>query len=183
MLSLYLLAGLQLFLIVLIVCFVFFFCFRLAFPDGQLRRAQSGSQVQYVLAGLKRKANPLPVKSRTDAPPVHQSTGAGTPHLPPAQQLGQKALSTPPPVQQGVSRTPTPPAPPVWNAPKQQTSAVPSPQSLTTTAATRPFNQRSVQGPGAVQVVGTPQQSPGVVPLPRRTMPSYRGNQPTTEQV
>lgn len=133
----------------------------MAFPDGQLRRVQSGVNVQYVLAGLKRRANPLPVKSRTDSPASHQPSTASS-HSP-VQRMS--------PGQQSISRTPTPTvqnqALPAWNPTKQQNIAVS--QQTATPSLPRP----QVSG-------GNHQQMPGMGRLPRR--PSI-SSQVTPDQV
>ena len=139
---------------------------RLAFPDGQLRRVQSGVNVQYVLVGLKRRSNPLPVKSRKDSP-ASQQPGPASSH-PPAQQPVQKM----PPGQQSIGRVPTPPVQnqgqPAWNPPKQQ-SVTFSQQTSSPTMPRPPYDQRSTP-----QVSGVnPQQMPGKGRVPRR--PSIPG--------
>lgn len=120
--------------------FKIFLC-RVAFPDGQLRRVTSGVNVQYVLAGIKRKANPLPVKSRTDSPPV---SGATTPH-----SLQQRV----PQVEQNVPRTSSLPAAnqvlPSRNTPRPQLP----PQTMPIS-----FDLRSGQVAGVTQ-----QQQPSAI--------------------
>ena len=147
------------------------FCCRLAFPDGQLRRVQSGVNVQYVLAGLKRRANPLPVKTRTDSPAVTQQPSATSPHVP-VQRMS--------PSQQNISRTPTPPTQsqmqPTWNPPRQQSVGVPQQASMQ--SVPRPFDQRPTQTPGGSQ------QQPAVARVPRRPSFSNQGNiQTVSDQV
>lgn len=126
---------------------------------------QSGVNVQYVLAGLKRRSNPLPVKSRTDSPPSQQPSTASS--HPTAQQPMQRMS----PGQQSINRTPTPPAqnqgPPAWNPPKQQSMAVS--QQTPSPTMPRPYDQRST----AQVTGGNHQQMPGMVRLPRR--PSIPG--------
>ena len=143
------------------------FPYRLAFPDGQLRRVQSGVNVQYVLAGLKRRSNPLPVKSRTDSPASQQPSTTGS--HPSTQQAGQR-MST---GQQSIGRTPTPPVqtqgPPAWNPAKQQN--VVSQQTHT------PSMPRQVSS-------GSHQQIPGMGRIPRRaSIPSQGALQATPDQV
>ena len=156
-----------------------FLC-RLAFPDGQLRRVQSGVNVQYVLAGIKRRANPLPVKSRTDSPAVSQQPQAASPQ-PSVQRMS--------PVQQNIPRTPTPPVqnqmPPAWNPTRQQAIGVP--QQPPTLSMQRPFDQRSAQIPGVNQQQQQPQQQhhlPGIGQVSRRpSFPNQGTIQTTTDQV
>lgn len=146
---------------------------KLAFPDGQLRRVQSGVNVQYVLAGLKRRANPLPVKSRTDSPaPQH----VASPHVA-AQQQGQRMS----PAQQAISRTPTPPVQnqmsPGWNPPKQQNIAVA--QQTPPSSMPRHYEKRSTP---QVSVSNQPQM-PGMSQLPRRlSTPGQGAIQATVDQ-
>ena len=144
------------------------FPYRLAFPDGQLRRVQSGVNVQYVLAGLKRRSNPLPVKSRTDSPASQQPSTAGS--HPSAQQTVQR-MST---GQQSIGRTPTPSVqtqgPPAWNPAKQQNIVV-SQQTHT------PSMPRQVSS-------GSHQQMPGMGRIQRRaSIPSQGAVQATPDQV
>lgn len=144
------------------------FPYRLAFPDGQLRRVQSGVNVQYVLAGLKRRSNPLPVKSRTDSPASQQSSTASS--HPSAQQAVQRMS----PGQQSIGRTPTPPVQtqgsPAWNPAKQQNIVV-SQQAHT------PSKPRQVSS-------GSHQQTPGMGRMPRRaSIPSQGAIQATPDQV
>ena len=143
------------------------FPYRLAFPDGQLRRVQSGVNVQYVLAGLKRKSNPLPVKSRTDSPASQQPSTVNS--HPSAQQAVQRMS----PGQQS-NRTPTPPVqtqgPPAWNPAKQQNIVV-SQQTHT------PAMPRQVSS-------GSQQQMPGMGRIPRRASITSQGAiQATPDQV
>lgn len=137
---------------------------KLAFPDGQLRRVQSGVNVQYVLAGLKRKSNPLPVKSRTDSS-VSQQPSTVSSH-PSAQQAVQRMS----PGQQSNGRTPTPPVqtqgPPAWNPAKQQNIVV-SKQTHT------PAMPRQVSS-------GNQQQMPGMGRMPRRASVTSQGAIQTT---
>ena len=55
---------------------------RIVFPASQLRRVQSSSQLQYAILGIRRRASPVPVKSRLDFPDVPTT---------PTQQLPQQA--------------------------------------------------------------------------------------------
>ena len=118
--------------------------------------------VQYVLAGLKRKSNPLPVKSRTDSPASQQPSTVSS--HPSTQQAVQRMS----PGQQSNGRTPTPPVqtqgPPAWNPPKQQqthTAAIP----------------RQVSS-------GNQQQMPGTGRISRRTSIASQGAiQATPDQV
>lgn len=140
----------------------------MGFPDGQLRRVQSGVNVQYVLAGLKRKSNPLPVKSRTDSS-VSQQPSTVSSH-PSAQQAVQRMS----PGQQSNGRTPTPPVqtqgPPAWNPAKQQNIVV-SKQTHT------PAMPRQVSS-------GNQQQMPGMGRMPRRASVTSQGAiQTTPDQV
>ena len=146
----------------------------MAFPDGQLRRVQSGVNVQYVLAGLKRRANPLPVKSRTDSPaPQH----VASPHIA-TQQQGQRISSG----QQAINRNPTPPVQsqmtPGWNPPKQQNVTVA--QQTLPSSMPRQYEQRSTP---QVSVSNQPQML-GMAQLPRRPSTSSQGAiQATVDQV
>lgn len=132
--------------------------------------------MQYVLAGLKRRANPLPVKSRTDSP-APQQVGTASTNIPTQQQVQKMSLG-----QQGINRTPTPPVqnqpPPVWNPPKQQNVVLA--QQTPTSSMPRPYDQRSTP-----QVSGGNQlQMPGMVHLPRRPSTSGQGAiQATSDQV
>ena len=134
---------------------------------------QSGVNVQYVLAGIKKRTNPLPVKSRTDSPAISQQPNAATPH-PPVQRMS--------PGQQNIPRTPTPPAqnqmPPAWNPPRQQNVGVP--QQAPTPSIPRPFDPRSTQVPGGNQQQQLSEKS-GV---PRRPSFSNQGTiQTPSDQV
>ena len=134
---------------------------------------QSGVNVQYVLAGLKRRTNPLPVKSRTDSPPSQQP-GVASPHSPAQQRMS--------PSQQSMGRTPTPPVqnqgPPARNLPKQQSMAVS--QQTPPSAMPRTYDQRSTP-----QVSGVNhQQLPGMGRLPRRPgIPGQGAMPPNSDQV
>ena len=152
-----------------------FLC-RLAFPDGQLRRVQSGVNVQYVLAGLKRRTNPLAVKSRTDSAAVTQQPGSASPHAP-VQRLS--------PGQQSIARTHTQPAqnqmpPAAWNSPRQQSVGIPQQSPMQPMPGA--FDQRSAQVPGGIQQ--QQQQLPGMDRVPRRPSFSNQGTiQTTSDQV
>lgn len=131
---------------------------RLAFPDGQLRRVQSGVNVHYVLAGLKRRPNPLPVKSRTDSPASQQ------PNTSSSHTSAQQAVQRTSPGQQSIGRTPTPPVQtqglPAWNPTTKQQNIVVTQQTHT------PSLPRQVS-------TGSHQQKPGMGRIPRR--PSIPG--------
>ena len=152
----------------------------MAFPDGQLRRVQSGVNVHYVLAGIKRRANPLPVKSRTDSPAVSRQPQAASPQ-PPIQRMS--------PGQQSIPRTPTPPVqnqmPPAWNPTRQQGVGVP--QQPPTLSMQRPFDQRSAQIPGVNQQRPQQQQQhqlPGVGQVSRiHSFPNQGTIQTTSDQA
>lgn len=145
----------------------------MAFPDGQLRRVQSGVNVQYVLAGIKRRANPLPVKSRTDSPAASQQPIAASPQ-PPVQRIS--------PGQQSIPRTPTPSVanqmPPAWNSPRQQSVGVQQ-----QTLMQRGFDQRSAPVP-VMNQQQQQQQSPVMGQVPIRPSFSNQGSiQTTSDQV
>lgn len=137
---------------------------------------QSGVNVQYVLAGLKRRSNPLPVKSRTDSP-ASQQPGTTSSH-PAAQQPVQRMS----PGQQSISRTPTPPVQnqgsPAWNPPKQQNMAVS--QQTPSPNLPRPYDQRSTPQVSS----GNHQQMPGMGRLSRRPSIPGQGTIPaSSDQV
>lgn len=131
---------------------------------------QSGDNAQYVLAGIKRRANPLPVETRTDSPVSARQPSAASPH-----SAGHRVS----PGQQSISRTPTLPVQsqlkPVWN-PRQQTAVVAQPTPVQSMA--RPFEQRPSQFPGGSQQ--QQQQQPGMVRVPGRPGFSNQGNMPAT---
>ena len=143
----------------------------MAFPDGQLRRVQSGDNAQYVLAGIKRRANPLPVETRTDSPATARQPSAVSPH-----SAGHRVS----PGHQSISRTPTLPVQsqlqPAWN-PRQQKAVAAQPAPVQSMART--FEQRPLQFPGGSQQQQQ-QKQPGIVRVPRRPSFSNQGNMPTT---
>lgn len=142
---------------------------KLAFPDGQLRRVTSGVNVQYVLAGIKRRANPLPVKSRTDSPPVSNQPDASSPH-PPLHKVSSNQQS-------GTTNSTLPDGnqvSPAWNSPRQQ---------LPPASLQMPFDQRSAQVPGVSQQQQQPPQPSAIRQVLRRPGFSNEGTiQPTYNQ-
>ena len=130
---------------------------------------QSGDNAQYVLAGIKRRANPLPVETRTDSPATARQPSTASPH-----SAGHRVS----PGQQSISRTPTLPVQsqlqPAWN-PRQQNAVAAQPTPVQ--SMTRTVEQRPSQFAGSQQ---QQQHQPGMVRVHRRPSFSNQGNMPTT---
>ena len=144
----------------------------MAFPEAQLRRIQTTSQMQYALVGVRRKAKPLPVQSRIE-PTQQQASTTQQRNVP-----GAPGMAFP----QGPKRTPTPPtpsqSPPQWNTPGKQ-RVLQQGQGIVqqTPPSSHPLEQRVPQGQACPQIVLSSQ---GLKLPPRR--PSLPGQQQQQQQ-